>query len=349
LKLKKLSSSIALIGASALVLSGCAAGGSEADFKACAVSDIGVWEDNSFNEQVFDGMNRIKEELNVETLLLQSNSGDDWEPNLTTAVSEGCDVVFAVGFGISGTANAVAANNPGVNFVSIDGGSEHPNVKAVGYNMQESSYLAGYLAAAYSTTKVVGTFGGWNIPPVAIFMDGFYFGAKAYEAETGTAVTVLGWDPATQSGLFNAEGPEGFADNSPNSKANAATMIAAGADVVFPVGGNQFSAVNEAFNEAGVAGVQLGVDKDVALTSPEFASFILTSVEKRMGDATFDITKALLDGEAFNNEQYTGTLANRGTLLSPFYDFDARIPQEVKDRLAELEAGIIAGTINPLS
>ena len=349
MKLKKLSSAIALAGASALVLSGCAAGDGEAAFKACAVSDIGVWEDNSFNEQVFDGMNRIKEDLEVDTLLLQSNSGDDWEPNLTTAVSEGCDVVFAVGFGIAETANAVAEANPEVNFVSIDGFSANSNVKAVGYNMQESSYLAGYLAAAYSTTKVVGTFGGWNIPPVAIFMDGFYYGAKAYEAETGTAVTVLGWDPATQSGLFNAEGAEGFSDNNPNSKANSATMIAAGADLIFPVGGNQFSAVNEAFNEAGVAGVQIGVDKDVALTSPEFAAFMLTSVEKRMGDATFDITKALVDGGAFDSEQYTGTLQNRGTLLSPLYDFDSQIPQEVKDRLAELEAGIIAGTINPLS
>lgn len=349
MKLKKLSSSIALAGASALILSGCAAGSGEAEFKACAISDIGVWEDNSFNEQVFDGMNRIKDDLDVETLLLQSGSPDDFEPNLTTAVSEGCDVVFAVGFGLSDTTNAVAANNPEVNFVSIDGGSSNPNVKAVGYNMQESSYLAGYLAAAYSTTKVVGTFGGMNIPPVAIFMDGFYYGAKAYEAETGTAVTVLGWDPATQSGLFNSDGFDGFTDNNPNSKANSATMIASGADVVFPVGGNQFSAVNEAFNEAGVAGVQLGVDKDIALTSPEFASFILTSVEKRMGDATFDIAKALLDGEAFNSDQYTGTLENRGTLLSPFYDFDSMIPQDVKDRLAELEAGIIAGTVDPLS
>lgn len=349
MKLKKLSSSIALVGASALVLSGCAAGGSEADFKACAVSDIGVWEDNSFNEQVYDGMNRVKDELGVETLLLESGSADDLEPNLTTAIGEGCNVIFAVGFGLSETANAVAANNPDVNFVSIDGDSLHPNVKAVKYNMQESSYLAGYLAAAYSTTKVVGTFGGMNIPPVAIFMDGFYYGAKAYEAETGTAVTVLGWDPATQSGLFNSDGFDGFSDNNPNSKANSATMIAAGADVIFPVGGDQFSPVDEAFKEAGVPGVQLGVDKDIALTSPQYADIVLTSVEKRMGDAAFDIVKALVDGEEFDNEQYTGTLANRGTVLSPFYDFDSKIPQEVKDRLAELEAGIIDGSIDPLS
>lgn len=352
MKLRKLSVTTALIGASALVLSGCAPASEEpaADvFKACAISDVGVWEDNSFNEQVFDGMNRAKEELNVDTLLLQSNKKEDFEPNLTAAISEGCDVIFAVGFALSDTTNAVAAANPDVNFVTIDGGSSNPNVKAVGYNMQESSYLAGYLSAAYSQSKVIGTFGGWAIPPVTIFMDGFYYGAKKYESDTGTAVTVLGWDPVAKEGLFNAEDASGFADNHPNSKVSSSTMIADGADVVFPVGGNQFSAVSEAFKEAGVKGVMLGVDKDIAASSPEFAAEILTSVEKRMGNATFDIIEKLQAGEAFNNEPYTGTLLNEGTLLSPLYEFDALVPAEIKTRLEELAEEIKAGTLNPLS
>jgi basic membrane protein A len=42
-------------------------------------------------------------------------------------------------------------------------------------------------------------------------------------------------------------------------------------------------------------------------------------------------------------------LANGGTGLSPFYDFDSKIDDATKARLAELEAGIIAGEIDPLS
>jgi basic membrane protein A len=41
-------------------------------------------------------------------------------------------------------------------------------------------------------------------------------------------------------------------------------------------------------------------------------------------------------------------LANGGTGLSPFYEFDSKISDEVKARLAELEAGIISGEIDPL-
>jgi len=42
-------------------------------------------------------------------------------------------------------------------------------------------------------------------------------------------------------------------------------------------------------------------------------------------------------------------LANGGTGLSPFYDFDSKISDETKARLVEIEAGIIAGEIDPLS
>jgi len=65
--------------------------------------------------------------------------------------------------------------DPDMNFVTIDGWSNGAtNLKPVNYAMNQSSYLAGYLAAAQSTTKVVGTYGGMQIPAVTDFMTGFY-------------------------------------------------------------------------------------------------------------------------------------------------------------------------------
>jgi basic membrane protein A len=92
----------------------------------------------------------------------------------------------------------------------------------------------------------------------------------------------------------------------------------------------------------------IGVDKDIALTSPEYASMTLTSAEKRMTNAVYDIIAELSAGGAFSGESYVGTLANGGTGLSPLYAFESEISDEVKARLAEIEAGIIAGEINPL-
>lgn len=343
---------MAVIGAAGMLLAGCAAAPEETDaqveevdYRACAVSDEGSWNDKSFNEAAYEGLLKAKDELGVQVEDAESHSIEDFEPNLTAMIEADCDVTFAVGFNLVGPVNAAAAANPDMHFVTIDGWSEgNDNLKAVEYATQESSYLAGYLAAAYSTTKVVGTYGGQNIPGVTPFMDGFYYGAKAYEAETGTPVTVLGWDPATPDvGDFVGN----FADTG-IAKSISAGQIEKGADVIFPVAGSLFSATSEAINESGKDIVFLGVDKDIALTSPEYADQVLTSVEKKMTDAVFDVVKESMDA-GFSGEAYLGTLENNGTGLSEFYDFDEKISDDIKAKLDELKAGIIDGSIDPMA
>lgn len=353
---------IAAMGAAALVLAGCAAtpeeapapstGGeatspaAELDFLACAVSDEGSWNDKSFNEAVYDGLVRAQDELGVRISALESNSAEDYAPNLQALVDANCDVIFAVGFSLVADVNLAAAANPDVSFVTVDGWSEgNDNLKPVGYKMNQSSYLSGYLAAAYSTSKVVGTYGGLQIDAVTDFMAGFYYGAQAWAADSGQSVTVLGWNPDTQTGDFWG----GFAPNDPVGKSIAASQLELGADVLFPVGGDQFGAGIEAIKESGVDAVMIGVDKDIALTSPQYAEYIITSAEKRMGAATFDIIKDYALNGVFTGDYYLGDLANEGTDISPFYDFDSKIDAGIKSRLAELKQGIIAGTIDSLS
>lgn len=339
---RKAIAGVAMAAASLLVLSGCAAKPG-AGFIECGVSDEGSWADKSFNESVMDGMEKAADEFGVTLNSAESNSSEDFAPNLDAMVAAKCDVIFAVGFNLVDAVNAAAEANPEVNFVTIDGWSNGAtNLKPVGYNMAESSYLAGYAAAYYSTSKVVSVYGGLQISAVTAFMDGFYYGAKAYETETGTPVTVLGWDAVTQQGDFIG----GFAPNSPEGKTIAAGHLAAGADVLVPVGGDQFGALSEAISESGVDAKMIGVDKNISVTSPEYAPLTLTSIEKRMGSAVYDIVKELaVDKVAFSGESYTGTLANAGTDISATEFID----EELKTKLAELKAGIIDGSIDPLS
>jgi basic membrane protein A len=339
----------ALVGTAAMVLAGCASAPVEevaaesVDFTGCAVSDEGSWNDKSFNEAAFDGLLKAQDELGIETADAESTTTEDFDPNLASMVDAGCDVIFAVGFNLIDAVNASAEANPDFNFVTIDGYSNGAtNLKPVQYSMNQSSYLAGYLAAAYSTTKVVGTYGGLQIDAVTDFMTGYYNGAKAYEAETGTAVTVLGWDPAAATGDFT----DGFGDSA-GAKSISAGQIAQDADVLFPVAGGLFSASSEAINESGKNVVFIGVDKDIALTSPEYADQVLVSVEKRMTSAVYDIIAELVGGAAFNGDAYVGTLANEGTALSGFGSFE--VSAEIQAKLEELKAGIIDGSIDPLS
>ena len=340
----------ALVGAAAMVLAGCAAAPEEeaevpqVDFTGCAVSDEGSWNDKSFNEAAYDGLLQAKDELGIKTADAESQTTEDFEPNLASMVEADCDVIFAVGFNLIDAVNAAAEANPDSHYVTIDGYSNGAtNLKPVQYSMNQSSYLAGYLAAAYSTTKVVGTYGGLQIDAVTDFMSGYYYGAKAYETETGTAVTVLGWDPKAATGDFT----DGFGDTE-GAKSISAGQIAQDADVLYPVAGGLFSATAEAIDESGNDSIVfIGVDKNIAVTSPEYADKVLTSVEKRMTSAVYDIIAELVDGTEFSGEAYVGTLANEGTALSEFGDFE--VSDEIKAKLEELKAGIIDGSIDPLA
>ncbi len=346
---------LTLAAVSALVLSGCAAAPEEeatdaaaVDFLACAVSDEGKWDDKSFNEAVLDGLTRAKSELDVSIKEAESQSGDDYEPNLQIMVDSSCDVTFGVGFLLVDPINKIAEANPDVNMAIVDGWSNGAtNLKPIYYAMNESSFLAGYLAAAYSTTKVIGTYGGVQIPTVTDFMTGYYYGAMQWAEDTGESIKVVGWNPTTEKGDFTGD----FVPNSPTSKTIALGQLNLDADVIFPVGGDQFSAVKEAIDEVNPDAVMVGVDKDIQLTNAAVDGYVLTSAEKRMANAVFDIISAMVKGEAFvggDAGAYLGNLKNGGTGISPLYGFDSEISQEVKDRLAELEAGIIDGSISPL-
>lgn len=347
---------VATIGSLALILSACGsapeaapsaapeettasteAPAGDAEFLACAVSDEGSWNDKSFNEAAYGGLLKAEQDLGVKIQGFESATPDNFGPNLDAAINAGCNITFAVGFNFSweGSLEAKATANPDAHFAWVDGWPTLPNIKAVEYATDQSSYLAGYLAAAYSTTGKVATYGGQDIDSVTIFMNGFKNGAEQYGIDSGKEITVL---PFQFVGDFA---------NTQVAKQISDAFLAEGADVIFPVAGGLFSATDEAIKQSGSNAVFIGVDKDIAVTQPDMAPRVLTSVEKRMTQAVYDIIDALANGEEFNADSYVGTLANDGTGLSEFGEFDAKIDDAVKTKLKELEQAIIDGTLDP--
>ncbi|KAA9135407.1 BMP family lipoprotein [Microbacterium caowuchunii] len=334
----------------ALVLAGCSAAPAETssdaagDYLACAVSGAGGWNDKSFNEQVLAGLEQAEAELGVEVLPFESRTSDDFVPGLESLIDQGCDLVFSVGFDANEAVNAAAAANPGIDFVTVDGfaiDDTLPNLKPVAYDMVQSAFLGGYVAAAHSTTHTVATFGAVHNAAITDFMTGYANGAAFWADETGTPTTVLGWDPETKEGVFVG----GFEDQIA-AKNIAATQLDQGADVLFPVAGPLFAAVGAAIADTGTDAVFLGVDSDVAVTSPDYAPSVLVSVEKRMTDAVVAIIAEAAAGD-FSSEAYLGDLDNGGTGLSAFHDFEESVSPELRDRLAQIAADIISGDIDP--
>lgn len=349
----KISAVAATIAAVPLILAGCAtppeaeSGGSAegSDFTACAVSGAGGWNDKSFNEQVLDGLETAEKDLGITIVPFESKTVDDFAPGLDSLVDQGCGIVFSVGFEANDAVNAAAAANPDINFVTVDGfvkDEATTNLKAVTYAMSESAFLGGYLAAERSETHVIGTFGAIQNGAITDFMTGYYNGAQQWAEDNSTPTQVLGWDPAAETGVF-----VGDFVNQVTAKSISTAQLDQGADVLFPVAGPLFTATAEAIKDSGKDAIFLGVDSDVAVTAPDYADMILTSVEKRTTAAVLEIIEDAIGG-SFTADAYVGTLENDGTGLSDFHEFADFVTPELQSTLDELSAEISGGTIDTL-
>src|SRR5690606_431933 len=348
-------SGLAILGASALVLSGCASAPEAnpsdepgaSDFLACAVSDDGGFDDKSFNQLSLEGL----QAAGVEEKHVESASEDDYEPNIDRLLDEGCNIIVTVGFKLSAATLLAAKANPDVEFATVDdaldgnsdGQPDYENAKPILFNTAEAAFLAGYAAAATSKTGVVGTFGGIPIPPVTIFMDGFVDGVAYYNEQNGASVKAIGWDKASQNGSFTG----GFAAGV-EAKTAAQNLRDQGADVLLPVGGPIYQSAAEAIREKGGDIALIGVDADVYNTDPSVADLLLTSVMKGVDAGVRDTVKAAAEGK-FDNSPYVGTLENGGVGIAPFHDWESKVPADLGATLDDLKAKIIAGDIKVVS
>ncbi len=319
------------------------------DFLPCMVSDEGGFDDKSFNQLGYEGLVKAADELGVEFKEVESASETDYAPNLTNLADQGCDLIITVGFALAEATSESAGANSDIEYVSIDdtvdtdfdGTTDQENIKPLVYDTAQAAFLAGYAAASYSKTGVVGTFGGQNFPTVSIFMDGYAQGVAHFNEVKGTDVKVLGWDGT--DGVFTG----GFAAGTDAQNA-AQGLIDQNVDVLLPVGGPIYQSAAAAIRDAGREIALIGVDADVYETDPSVADLLLTSIRKGMDVSVYEAVVAAGEGN-FSNEQYVGTLENEGVSLASFHDFESKVDAGLAGELDELKAAIIAGDVTVTS
>ncbi|MFS0867836.1 BMP family protein [Microbacterium sp. 179-B 1A2 NHS] len=319
-------------------------------FKPCLISDEGGWNDKSFNQSAKEGMDAALEELGVEGIELESTTPNDYAPNLEELVAQGCSFIVSVGFNLSAATVESANNNPDIDYAIIDDLADNdfnnetdaPNIKPLVFNTAEAAYLGGYAAAAWSAesgVNKVGTFGGMQIPSVAVFMDGYALGVEKYNEDKGASVDLFGWNVADQEGSFTG----GFAAND-TAKQTAQGVLDQGVDVILPVGGPIYESAAAAIADGGSDVLMLGVDSDLAVKDSGVSDITLVSIMKAIDVAVKDATVEAAAGD-FDVAPYIGTLENEGVKLSGFGDFEAELPEGLADELSALQEAIIAGDI----
>jgi len=348
---------VGLLAAGGLVLAASACGkapeksggtASGKETKACMVTDTGGIDDKSFNSSAWNGMQEAnKANSSIKVTNAQSKAETDYEPNLTGFVNQKCDVIVAVG-GLMGTATTkVATANPNTKFVIVDGSIPLPNVYSAQFDTAQAGYLAGYLAAGMTKTGKVGTYGGLNIPPVTVFMDGYVDGVAHYNEVKGKSVQVIGWNKDTQTGSF-VPGDKPFGDTD-GGKSISTAMVAQGADVIMPVAGfSGQGTAQQALDSNGALSV-IWVDQDGCVSAEKYCDVFLSTVVKNISKAVKDAVSQVADGTFKGGSGSIGTLENQGVQLAPYHSFDSKVPADLKSEIDQLKADIISGKVKVTS
>lgn len=342
----------AVLAAAGLTLAACGEapeeddpGTSDESYLACMVTDIGGIDDRSFNASAWEGLEQARAENQaIETDNVSSSAEADYVPNLTGYVQDRqCDYVLAVGGLMTDALSEVAEAHPDQQFGIVDSDTGQDNVYPMQFHTQEAAFLAGYLAAGYSTSGIVGTYGGLPIEPVTIFMDGFVDGVDHYNDVNDADVQVLGWDKDAQTGAF----ADSFTDQALGA-AQSDALVAQGADVIMPVAGGTGLGTASAAQQSGDF-VVIWVDIDGCESAEQYCDTFLTTVVKNIPLAVKDAVLAAADADGLATGAFSGTLANDGVSLAPYHEFEDEIDEELKAEIEQLRQEIIDGTIEVTS
>ncbi len=318
--------------------------------KTCLVTDLAGVDDQSFNQSAWEGILKAVDDgfADPDSTFLESDSEEDWQPNIDVFIAQGCEHIVTVGFFLGGVTAINAMEHPEITWTMIDNilTDENfvplnlENVRELVYQTDQAAFAAGYLAAGVTTTGILGTYGGANIPTVSIFMDGFTRGVAHYNEVKGTDVVVLGWDVEAQDGVFTGS----FTDFV-LARDTADSLFQEGVDIMIPVGGQINLPAGDAINAGGLDAALVGVDADAFFAmDAQYADLWLTTVEKNILDLVAQSVQEQAEG-TWSAGAFKGDLSNNGVGLAPFHSWDDRVSDELKAEVEQLLQDIADGVV----
>lgn len=300
------------------------------------VTDGGGVGDRGWNQSIYQGLLRAQLDYGVRVRVVESQSWQDYAPNLRQMVTAGCGLIVSVGFIMYQATEQVALEQPSAKFaiagMNVNNGV--PNLRGLTFDYYDAGYLAGALAGLMTQSNVVAFVGGVQIPPVVNSHTGYEAGAIA----VNPAITRLGvYIPS-------------FTDPDAGAQ-QAALFMTQGADVLFAAAGltgagaTRYAAQNGAW--------VIGVEVDEYYTtfgsgSVPGASNLLSSALLRMDNAVYDTVVDYLEG-GFSSGNILYDLSNDGVSLAPNHEAEPYVPQQIRDTLANIgyEQQVVTSVIPP--
>jgi len=341
---KRIAAVVAALSLSLFGLVGCSSGsdekaaiteadcGTEGAFCVGLVTDTGKVDDKSFNQSAWEGAQAGAEAVGGFAKYVETIDPKDYATNIAQFADAGYNVIIGVGFLMAEAMTTAAKQYENIKFIGVDQfqGEALPNLTGLVFPEDKAGFLAGYLAGHLTTTGKTGAVLGTEVvPPVRYFGEGYRNGV-AYAAKE------LGKDYPQTRLVYHT--PDNAFNDPAWGGATAKQLLSQGYDVIFGAGGNTGNgALLEIAKTPGA--YCIGVDADQWGTLPEAQPCLVSSAMKMIPKGVTDLVKQASEGTIAGGN-FFGEVG-----LAPFHDFDSKISQEIKDKLAALTPQVLDGTV----
>jgi len=296
------------------------------DIKPALVYDFGGRFDASFNESAYRGAEKFKKDTGIAYRDYEIQNDSQREQALREFARRGHFPIVAVGFAQGAAVAKVAKEFPNSRFAIVDFVVPEPNVRSIVFKENESSYLAGMMAAMSSKSDTLGFIGGMDVPLIRKFSCAYIGGVKAVKPN---AQVLVSWTGTT-----------GDAWNNPTRGAELArSQFGRGVDTVYAVAGGTSIGILQAAADAkkfsiGEASNQNGLHP----------GSVLTSVVKHLDLAVYNAFMDAKAGKFSAGVQALG-LAEGGVEVAMDDNNKSVVTEPMRNRVKDASTKIMAGSL----
>jgi basic membrane protein A len=293
-------------------------------------------------------MDMIKEKYGDKVEVKTIEMGSDktkFIPTLEDVSEEEWDIIITGTFHMKEPVEEVAPNYPEKTYILFDTAVSYDevegldNVYSITYKQNEAGFLAGALAAQITTRtdvknineeKKIGFLGAMDIPVINDFLVGYIEGGKYIDKDIKVDISYI----------------DSFSDAAKGKELALIQYQTKGVDIGFNVAGRAGLGQIEAAHETNMYAI--GVDSDQAelfADNEEKANKILSSALKRVDNSLLRAVDMYFDGTIPTGKAEAVGLEENGIGIAKNAYYEKLVPQDVREKIEEIEKEISAGNI----
>jgi basic membrane protein A len=282
----------------------------------------GVITDKSFNQTVYEGILLAREKLGIEVAYSEKVPQADQAEAMADYARRGYNLIIGCGGEFQDAADRVASNFPDTMFMVVNGDTADKNLAIARFHNEGLAYVMGYIGGKMTESNIGAFIGGQQVQFSMLHLLGFENGFKAANPDSKVLVAWTNdWDDI-------AKGKEA-----------ALSVIAQGADMIYPTMDNAILGSYQAAKEQGKWA--FGVYYDVYQDWPEI---ILQSAIMMWDGALVELISLAKDGKLEGKEYLIGFETPTATGLG---SWGPSVPEEVRAATLQIIDDIISGKLDP--